>query len=108
MKTEPPVHRHTHRRYIPRLMNITGALRLSVETLEEIVGAIDPEDSFKNDDPGTDPEGAAALETIVDGLYDAAIALHKITGENYVALLGKSWDADKVEETSDEDETAAK
>jgi hypothetical protein len=89
------VHRHTFRDHTPELWDAVSTLRIVIGVVDEIARKIDPETSSENKYPGTDPEGAEALEGFTNALEDVAYELSKMTGENYLARLERSYDVDE-------------
>jgi hypothetical protein len=91
-------HHHTFRRYTPELWDAVSALRVVTRALWEITRLIDPERSSKNDDQGTDPEGAKKLSDMAEALEGVAYDLSKMTGENYIARLETDYEVDESDD----------
>jgi hypothetical protein len=88
-------HRHTFRRYTPELWDAVSTLRVVIGALLGIREKIDPNRSSENKHPGTDPEGAKKLNDMAEALEEVAYELSKMTDENYIARLDRSYEVDE-------------
>jgi hypothetical protein len=90
------VQRQTFRRYTPNLWDAASTLRVVIGALWVITRQIDPKTSSKNDDPGTDPEGAKALNDMAEALDEVAYNLSKMTDENYDKRLTEDYENEEL------------